>query len=175
MDTSQAKIQMKIFLGKVFSKLANMIDATIQEYIKSTLLYCGKDVVLYDRVSMVMPHKVSLDDHTHIGTCVHIRGGGRVIIGKWCQIANHAIIITGSHSTEHALYYGNIVFADVILGNNVWVGSNAIILPGVTIGDNAIIAAGAVVTRDIPANAVAAGSPARIIRTIPHRKESNTP
>lgn len=56
--------------------------------------------------------------------------------------------------------------APIVLGRNVWVGSNATILQGVTIGDNAIIAAGAVVTKDVAPDTVAAGVPARFIRHI---------
>ncbi|HEX7757448.1 MAG TPA: DapH/DapD/GlmU-related protein, partial [Niabella sp.] len=54
----------------------------------------------------------------------------------------------------------------VTIGNNVWVGGNATILPGVTIGDNCVIGAGSVVTKDIPANSLAVGNPARVIRQI---------
>lgn len=56
--------------------------------------------------------------------------------------------------------------APIRLGKNVWVGSHSTILPGVTIGDNAIIAAGAVVTRDVPADTVAGGVPARELKKI---------
>ena len=56
--------------------------------------------------------------------------------------------------------------APVEIGNGVWVGAHATILSGVTIGDNAVIAAGAVVTKDVPANAVAGGVPAKIIKQI---------
>lgn len=51
-------------------------------------------------------------------------------------------------------------------GKDVWIGSNSTVLPGVTIGDNAVIGAGSVVTKDIPKNTVAAGNPARVIKTI---------
>ena len=54
----------------------------------------------------------------------------------------------------------------IIIGKNVWIGSNATIAPGVTIGDNAVIGAGAVVTKDIPENAVAVGVPAKVIKYI---------
>ncbi len=56
--------------------------------------------------------------------------------------------------------------APIVLGKNVWVGSNATILQGVTIGDNAVVGAGAAVTQDIPANAVAVGVPAKVIKRI---------
>ena len=54
--------------------------------------------------------------------------------------------------------------APVIIGNNVWIGGGAIILPGVTIGDNVVIGAGSIVTKSIPDNVIAAGSPCRVIR-----------
>ena len=53
-----------------------------------------------------------------------------------------------------------------MIGDNVWIGGGAIVLPGVTIGNNAIIGAGSVVTRDIPADTVAAGNPARVLKTL---------
>ena len=58
----------------------------------------------------------------------------------------------------------NLIPAPIHIGNKVWLGANVTVLPGVTIGDGAIIAAGAVVTKDVPAGAVAAGVPARIIK-----------
>ncbi|MDD7138981.1 MAG: DapH/DapD/GlmU-related protein [Clostridium sp.] len=54
----------------------------------------------------------------------------------------------------------------IVLGKNVWIGAGAIVLPGVTIGDNSVVGAGAVVTRNIPANTVAAGNPARVLRSL---------
>jgi maltose O-acetyltransferase len=55
---------------------------------------------------------------------------------------------------------------DITIGDNVWIGGNVCILPGVTIGDNVVIGAGSVVTKDIPDNVIAAGNPCRILRTI---------
>ena len=57
----------------------------------------------------------------------------------------------------------------IYIGKNVWIGSNAAILPGVSIGDNTVIGAGSVVTRDIPANVVAVGNPCRVLREISDR------
>jgi maltose O-acetyltransferase len=60
----------------------------------------------------------------------------------------------------------------VTIGNNVWIGGGAIILPGVTIGDNVTIGAGSVVTKDIPSNTVAAGNPCRVLKKIVLAKQS---
>ncbi|MCT3430976.1 hypothetical protein EFQ32_09720 [Limosilactobacillus fermentum] len=57
--------------------------------------------------------------------------------------------------------------AKVTIGNDVWIGGKATILPGVTIGDNVVVAAGAVVTKDVPANTIVAGVPARVIKELP--------
>ncbi|WP_442854348.1 DapH/DapD/GlmU-related protein [Arthrobacter sp. Soil782] len=61
--------------------------------------------------------------------------------------------------------------AAVVIGRNVWIGSNATILPGVTIGDNAVVAAASVVTKDVPANTVVVGSPARVARSLADNPE----
>lgn len=57
----------------------------------------------------------------------------------------------------------------VHIGSNVWIGANAVVLPGVTIGDNTVIGAGSVVTKDIPANVIAVGNPCRVLRPIGER------
>lgn len=54
----------------------------------------------------------------------------------------------------------------IVIGNNVWLGGGAVVLPGVTIGDNSVIGAGSVVTKDIPANVVAVGNPGRVVRKL---------
>ncbi|MES1038116.1 acyltransferase [Peribacillus simplex] len=67
------------------------------------------------------------------------------------------------------------VYGKIKIGNNTFIGNDAIILPGVTIGDNCIIGAGSVVTRSIPSNSVAAGVPAKVLRSIQEYLENNEP
>lgn len=91
----------------------------------------------------------------------------KVKIGNNVMLAPNVSIYTAGHplhpeSRNSAYEYG----ISVTIGNNVWLGGNVIITPGVTIGDNAVIGAGSVVTKDIPDNAVAAGNPCRVIRMI---------
>lgn len=86
-----------------------------------------------------------------------------ISIGNNVTLAPRVHILAHDASTWQALGYTKI--APVKIGNNVFVGAGTIILPGVTIGDNTIIGAGSVVTRDIPSNSVAIGSPSKIIGT----------
>ena len=91
----------------------------------------------------------------------------KVIIGDNCQFAPNVSVYTAGHpvhpDTRNTGYEYGI---SVTIGDNVWVGGNTVICPGVHIGNNAVIAAGSVVTRDIPDNVVAAGNPCRVIREI---------
>ncbi len=87
-----------------------------------------------------------------------------VRIGDGCQLGSYACLMDNDyHRVEDRNQSG--LSQPIILGRNVWLGVRVIVLKGVTIGDNAVIGAGSVVTRDIPANTVAAGAPAKIIRT----------
>ncbi len=92
---------------------------------------------------------------------------GKVTIGANVQIAPNVSIYTAGHpihpeSRNSGYEYG----IPVTIGNNVWIGGNSIILPGVTIGNNVVIGAGSVVAKDIPDNMIAVGNPCRIIRKI---------
>lgn len=92
---------------------------------------------------------------------------GKVKIGKNAQIAPNVSIYTAGHpihpeSRNSGYEYG----IPVTIGDNVWIGGNAVILPGVTIGNNVVIGAGSVVSKDIPDNMIAAGNPCKIIREI---------
>lgn len=99
----------------------------------------------------------------------------RIVIGDNALIAPNVQIYTAFHPTNAKNRFGETkedgsfefcktMTAPVIIGNNVWIGGGAIILPGVTIGDNVVIGAGSVVTKDIPSNKIAYGNPCKVIR-----------
>lgn len=91
----------------------------------------------------------------------------KVIIGDNCQMAPNVAIYTAGHpvhpDTRNTAYEYGI---EVTIGDNVWIGGNTVICPGVHIGSNTVIGAGSVVTKDIPDWAIAAGNPCRVIREI---------
>lgn len=88
-------------------------------------------------------------------------------IGNDVQIGPYVQFLTATHPLEPALRRDKWESAKPItIADNVWVGAGAIILPGVTIGENTVVGAGAIVTKDLPANVVAVGNPARIIRQL---------
>lgn len=91
----------------------------------------------------------------------------KVTIGDNVMIGPNVGIYTAGHPLHAARRNSGEEFGiSVKIGSNVWIGGNAVILPGVTIGDNTVIGAGSVVTKDIPANVAAAGNPCRVLREI---------
>mgnify|MGYP000419701366 CR=1 FL=1 len=108
---------------------------------------------------------ITVGENVFINACCHFQDHGGVMIGDGCQIGHNVVFATLDHGTAPE-DRGAMYPAPIRLGKNVWVGSNSTILRGVTVGDNAIIAAGSVVTKDVAANTVVGGVPARHIRDI---------
>ena len=114
---------------------------------------------------------ISVGEGVFINACCHFQDHGGVTLGDGCQIGHNVVFATLNHELQPERR-GVTRPAPIVLGKKVWVGSNATILQGVTIGDNAVVAAGAVVTKDVPANTIVGGVPARVIKRI---DESITP
>jgi acetyltransferase-like isoleucine patch superfamily enzyme len=110
---------------------------------------------------------VEIGAKTVMGQECTISAYQRVRIGEQCVIADRAMFIDFDHGVvevERSIRKQGIYKRDVEVGSNVWIGYGACILRGVRVGDNAIVGTNSVVTRDVPANAVVAGIPARVIR-----------
>ncbi len=108
---------------------------------------------------------IHIGENVFINACCHFQDHGGVTLGDGCQIGHNVVFATLNHGIEPE----NRRFtypAPIVLGRNVWVGSNSTILQGVTIGDNSVVAAGAVVTKDVPADTIVGGVPARVIKHI---------
>ena len=128
---------------------------------------CGGFFRMLERVVVEYPHGLSVGKAVgfNYGCWVNARGdvtiGNYVILGPYCVIhsANHNM-----EALEVPVQQQGFVELPVTIGDNVWLGARVTVLPGVTIGENAVIGAGSVVTKDIPADAIAVGNPAKVIR-----------
>lgn len=117
------------------------------------------------------PFTTDCGKNIRLGKGVFINSGcrfqdqGGISIGDCSLIGHNVVLATLNHNLDPEKR-GNLIPAPIEIGNRVWIGSNATVLPGITIGDNAVIGAGSVVTKDVPANTVVAGVPAKIKKRI---------
>ena len=110
---------------------------------------------------------VTIGDYTRIG--IHNTIIGPVCIGNHVNLAQGITVTALNHNFEDAskrIDEQGISTKPVVIGDDVWIGANAVILPGVTIGSHCVVAAGAVVTKDVPDNCVVGGVPAKLIKKI---------
>lgn len=154
---------------KVFA--LNQTVAFTPEHIEATKALFGENL---GEGSIVQPPlKGVCFDMVHIGKnvmimpdCLMMSRGG-ITIEDGAMIAANVQLI----SNNHDLYERQILLCKPVrICRNAWVGAGATILPGVTVGENAVVAAAAVVTKDVPANTIVAGNPAKIIKTIPPKE-----
>lgn len=108
---------------------------------------------------------ITIGRNVFINACCHFQDHGGVTLGDGCLIGHNVVFATLNHDLNpHRRAF--MMPAPIVLGKNVWIGSNSTILQGVTIGDGAVVAAGAVVTKDVPANVVVGGVPAKYLRSV---------
>jgi maltose O-acetyltransferase len=119
------------------------------------------------------PIYVDYGEHLSIGARTFVNFGlvaldvAPITIGDDCQLGPNVQLLTAYRPTEPEPRRAKLeAAAPIAIGDNVWLGGGAIILPGVTIGDDSVIGAGAVVTKDLPAGVLAVGNPARVVREL---------
>jgi maltose O-acetyltransferase len=128
--------------------------------LRAQFVTCGTDVSIQWPVVINGADKVRLGDRVSINAFVHIWGQGGVTIGDDCLIASHVAITSLTHDPRASSHAESLIAQPVVIGRNVWIGSHAVILPGVTVGDGAVIGAGAVVTKNVPPGITVIGVPA---------------
>lgn len=108
---------------------------------------------------------IHLGKNVFINSCCQFQDQGGIFIGDCCLIGPGTMMATLNHGFQPEDRQ-NMTHAPIVIGKGVWIGAHVTILPGVTVGDNAIIAAGAVVTKDVAADTIVGGVPAKAIRSI---------
>jgi acetyltransferase-like isoleucine patch superfamily enzyme len=110
---------------------------------------------------------ITIGDYTRIG--IHCTVIGPVSIGAHVNLAQGITVSALNHNfadTKKRIDEQGITTKPIIIGDDVWIGANAVILPGVTIGKHCVVAAGAVVTKDVPDNTLVGGVPAKVIKRL---------
>ncbi|WP_409055496.1 sugar O-acetyltransferase [Streptomyces sp. SYP-A7185] len=127
----------------------------------------GEDVEVRPPLYVDYGSNISIGARTFVNYHLTALDVARITIGEDCQIGPNVQLLTPTHPVEPRPRRDKLEAAlPITIGDNVWLGGGAIVCPGVTIGDNSVIGAGAVVTRDVPADVVAVGNPARPIRAL---------
>ena len=108
---------------------------------------------------------IHVGDNVFVNACCQFQDQGGVWLGDGCLIGHNVVFATLNHDLNPERRQ-ICVPKRIVVGKNAWIGSNSTILAGVTIGDNAVVAAGAVVTKDVEANTIVGGVPAKFIKRI---------
>ena len=168
----------QVFLVR-YNNPNSYIDSNIKcQICKDGFLSLGREVNISKYSTFIVandPHGyneksyLSIGNKTYIGEYNNIRaGGGKISIGNNCLISQHITIVASNHGISKSKSIAEQPWATnrnfVIIEDDVWVGANSVIMPGVTIHKGAVIGAGSVVTHDVPEYAIVAGNPARILK-----------
>ena len=117
--------------------------------------------------------RIEIGNYTLINPGARVTSAEHITIGEGCMLAMHTSINDADwHDLQHRIFAPGST-APVVLERNVWLGEGARVLKGVTIGENTVVGAGSVVSRSLPANVIAAGNPARVIKPLPEGEVSS--
>jgi acetyltransferase-like isoleucine patch superfamily enzyme len=145
-----------------FERASQSLALRRDRSLKRQMHYCGRNVVLYQPLVFYGPAALDIGDNTSVAPFVHIWCGGRVVIGANCMIGSHVAISSLTHDHRQQDMSKTMVAKPVNIGNGVWIGSHAVIMPGVTVGEGAVIGAASVVISDVPPFAIVYGIPGRV-------------
>ncbi len=142
-------------------------QSRIPELIKKLFGKTGKNIWVEPPFHCDYGWNIETGENFYANYGLTILDVGKVRFGDNVMIAPNVSIYAAGHPIHPASRNSGYEYgAPITVGNNVWIGGSVVLLPGVTVGDNTVIGAGSVVTKDIPANVIAAGNPCKVIREI---------
>lgn len=138
------------------------------QLVKKILNECGQKIVVKNKCYFGNGSRLKVGDYTQLGQ--NARLTGEISLGSYIMMGPDVIIMAVTHDvsdlSKNMIDPTNPSIEDpVVIGDNVWIGTRVIILPGVTIGKNSIVGSGAVVTKSFPENSVIGGVPAKLLKT----------
>ena len=133
---------------------------------------CGKNVWIVPPMKLAVGKYISIGEGCYFNAGTTFIDDWKIEIGKNCLFGPNVTLCTTGHPISPNHRMDGMYSFPIKIGNTCWIGANVIVLPGITIGDHSVIGAGSVVTKDIPANVVAAGNPCRVLRQIDERDET---
>ena len=139
-------------IRKIFSKLTGKPMNDTLDIFPPFYTDCGKNI--------------KIGNHVFFNSGCKFQDQGGITIDDGALLGHNVVLATLNHCMIPE-QRANLEPAPIHIGKNVWIGANAMVLPGVTIGDGAVVAAGAIVTKDVPANSIVGGIPAKKIKNVP--------
>ncbi|MFC1632015.1 acyltransferase [Candidatus Omnitrophota bacterium] len=128
----------------------------------------GENYRIHPTASLRCGRSISLGENSHINQycCIWASENSRIVLGDNLLMGPGVKIFSSNHSAKLGIPMNQQewVEKDVLIGNDVWLGANVVVVPGVKIGDGSLVAAGAVVTKDVPENSIVGGVPAKLIK-----------
>jgi maltose O-acetyltransferase len=154
-------------LADAYHRAAVTDEAAARPLLAELLGDLGEDAVVRPPLYVDYGEHVSIGARTFVNYHLTALDVAPITIGADCQIGPNVQLLTPTHPLDPEARRAKLEAAlPITIGDNVWIGGGAILLPGVSVGDDSVIGAGAVVTRDVPARVVAVGNPARVVRNL---------
>jgi acetyltransferase-like isoleucine patch superfamily enzyme len=161
-------MKFRLIASELLLYLANHLVNTFPFYAARRLFYnrlfnlkISRTASVHMGLKLMIRGGIEIGEHSVINRDCTLDGRGKLTIGKNVSISPEVMILTAEHAVQDPGFAG--VEKPIVIHDYVWIGSRAVILPGVTLGEGAVVAAGAVVTKDVPDYAIVGGVPARQI------------
>ncbi|MEI6437735.1 MAG: acyltransferase [Candidatus Omnitrophota bacterium] len=158
----------EVYIGFLFRYLPG-VEGLFLRALLSRMLFvsCGKSLLIYPDVYMVFCHKISAGDRVSINAGTHIDAQGGLKLGSCVMIGPNCVLVSAGHGhqrTDIPMVEQPFELREIVIEDDVWIGANVVVLPGVRIGRGSIIAAGAVVVKDVAPYGVYGGIPAKLLK-----------